>query len=62
MQIKYLPMPITFDEKREWNARGYRVVDIRFAPHDGVEQEQEAAPAKRGRKPKAEQAAEPEAE
>lgn len=32
----YLPMPVSFDVKREWNAKGYKVVDAQFMP-DGYE-------------------------
>ena len=28
----YLPMPVTFEEKRAWNAKGYKVADIAFMP------------------------------
>ena len=28
----YLPMPVSFDVKREWNSKGYRVLDAAFAP------------------------------
>ena len=36
MKPVYLPMPVTFEEKRAWNAKGYRVYDIAFMP-DGYE-------------------------
>lgn len=52
MQIVYLPMPVSFEVKREWNKKGFRVVDAQFAPTDYVtpnaEQEEKPAP-KRGR-------------
>ena len=32
MKPVYLPMPVTFEEKRAWNAKGYRVYDIAFMP------------------------------
>lgn len=28
----YLPMPVSFEEKREWNKKGYQVVDAIFMP------------------------------
>jgi len=31
-QYVYLPMPVTFEEKREWNKKGYSVADIEFMP------------------------------
>ena len=30
MQIKYVKMPITFEEKRALNKQGYKVVDAKF--------------------------------
>lgn len=33
-KTKYLEMPISRAEKQDWNARGYRVADIRFMPED----------------------------
>lgn len=47
MQQVYLPMPVSFEEKREWNKKGYQVVDVVFMP-DGYEN-----PA--GEKPKTKQ-------
>lgn len=32
MQQVYLPMPVSFDVKREWNKKGYQVVDVVFMP------------------------------
>ena len=37
-KTKYLAMPVTPAEKQAWNAQGYKVVDIRFAP-EGYEEE-----------------------
>lgn len=28
----YLQMPVSFEEKRKWNAKGFRVADAAFAP------------------------------
>lgn len=36
-KIAYEPHPVTHDRKRELNAKGYKVVDIRFAPRGAVE-------------------------
>ncbi len=36
MDIKYLDHPCSTADKKEWNKKGYRVVDSKFAP---VEQE-----------------------
>lgn len=32
MEIIYLPMPISVEQKKEYNRMGYRVVDAEFAP------------------------------
>ena len=48
-KTKYLAMPVTPAEKRELNAQGYKVVDIRFAP-EGYEEE--TPKPKRSRKKK----------
>lgn len=34
MKPVYLPMPVSFEEKREWNKKGFKVVDAAFAPAD----------------------------
>jgi hypothetical protein len=34
MQVVYLPMPISVEEKRELNAKGFRVVDEIYKPKD----------------------------
>ncbi len=38
MEIKYVKMPISVEEKKEYHAQGFRVVDARFAP-EGAEVE-----------------------
>ena len=48
MDIKYLDHPCSAAEKKEWNAKGYRVVDSNFAP---VEQEK-PKPKRKPRKKK----------
>jgi hypothetical protein len=32
MEIIYLQMPISIEQKKEYNRMGYRVVDAKFAP------------------------------
>lgn len=32
MEIIYVEMPISIEQKKEYNRRGYRVVDAEFAP------------------------------
>lgn len=34
MQVKYVVMPISIEQKKEYNRQGFRVVDARFAPTD----------------------------
>lgn len=34
MQVKYAVMPISIEQKKEYNRQGFRVVDARFAPAD----------------------------
>ena len=36
MEIIYVEMPISIEQKKEYNRQGYRVVDAQFAP-DGYE-------------------------
>lgn len=50
MKPVYLPMPVSFEEKREWNKKGFKVVDAAFAP-DGYTFPEEPA-AKKQQKPK----------
>jgi hypothetical protein len=28
----YLPMPVSFEVKRDWNKKGFRVLDLSFIP------------------------------
>lgn len=32
MEVVYLPMPVSYEEKRDWNKKGFKVVDAVFAP------------------------------
>jgi hypothetical protein len=36
-KVVYLPMPISVEEKREWNAKGYAVLDEVYKPAEDVE-------------------------
>lgn len=46
LEVKYVKMPISIEEKKEYHRQGFRVVDIRFAP-EGHE-----APAEEEKKPR----------
>jgi hypothetical protein len=49
-KVVYLPMPISVDEKREWNAKGYAVLDEVYKPAEEAEPEPEPEPQpKRGK-------------
>ena len=50
MKPVYLPMPISFEEKRKWNAKGFKVADIAFMP-DGYDNPVEPEATKK-QKPK----------
>lgn len=50
MDIKYLDHPCSTADKKEWNAKGFKVLDSKFAP---VEQEK---PKEDKPKPKAKKA------
>lgn len=58
MEIIYVEMPISIDQKKEYNRQGYRVVDAQFAP-EGYELPDGFAPAEpkrtRRRRTKAEE-------
>lgn len=34
LEIIYVEMPISIEQKKEYNRRGYRVVDAKFAPEE----------------------------
>ena len=36
LQVKYVVMPITVEQKKEYHRQGFRVIDARFAPADAV--------------------------
>lgn len=47
MEIVYLPMPVSFEEKREWNKKGFQVVDELYKPAEEVEPEAEKTKGKK---------------
>lgn len=49
MEIKYVKMPISAEEKKEYHAQGFRVVDARFAP-EGAEVEGDVKPKRKPRR------------
>lgn len=55
MEIKYIPMPITVEQKREYNRRGFRVVDARFAPEVTVVESTKEETPRRQRRAKSEE-------
>lgn len=36
LKVKYVAMPITVEQKKEYHRQGFRVIDARFAPADAV--------------------------
>lgn len=36
LEVKYVVMPITVEQKKEYHRQGFRVIDARFAPADAV--------------------------
>lgn len=48
MEIIYIEMPISIEQKKEYNRQGYRVVDAQFAP-EGYELPEGLAPAEQKR-------------
>jgi len=51
MQIKYVKMPISIEEKKEFNKQGFKVVDAKFDPSPNQVEEE-----KPKRKPRAKKA------
>ena len=49
LEVKYVKMPISIEEKKEYHRQGFRVVDIRFAP-EGHEAPVEEEKPKRKRR------------
>lgn len=53
LEVKYVKMPISIEEKKEYNRQGFRVVDERFAPEDHEsEPQKEKAPRAKSTKAK----------
>ena len=52
MKPVYLPMPVSFEEKREWNKKGFKVVDELFKPLDAVDQPEDGEDSNSKQKPK----------
>lgn len=51
LEIKYVAMPISIEQKKEYHAQGFRVVDAKFAPEGyNVESEVKEAPARQRRR------------
>ncbi len=49
-KVVYLPMPVSFEEKREWNSKGFQVVDELYKSADEAAPEPADKPEpKRGR-------------
>ena len=44
-KIVYLPHPVSVEEKRRYNADGFRIVDDRFKPADLDQVDEKPAPA-----------------
>jgi hypothetical protein len=47
LEIKYVKMPISIEEKKKYHREGFRVVDEKFKPADLEEDE---APARKSRR------------
>lgn len=47
MEIKYVTMPITKEQKKEFNKQGYRVIDAVFDPDPQKQEIEETPKAKR---------------
>jgi hypothetical protein len=45
MKIKYVKMPISIQEKKEFNKQGFRIIDAKFDPSP-VQEEKPKAKAK----------------
>jgi hypothetical protein len=41
MQIKYIKMPISIEQKKEFNKQGFKVVDAKFDPSPVAPKEEE---------------------
>lgn len=52
MKPVYLPMPVSFEKKREWNKKGFKVVDAYFAPDDYIPPPEDGEDSNSKQKPK----------
>lgn len=43
-KIIYLPHPVSVEDKRRWNADGFRIIDDRFKPAELVQDEPKPEP------------------
>lgn len=46
-KIKYLAHPVSAEVKKEWNKKGYRVVDAKFDPNPKAEDKPKRKPRKK---------------
>ena len=53
MQIKYVKMPISIEEKKEFNKQGFKVVDAKFDPSPAAPKAVIANPKRKARAKKA---------
>ena len=44
MQIKYVKMPISIEEKKEFNKQGFKVIDAKFDPEPLLEEKPKRKP------------------
>ena len=49
LEVKYVEMPISIEQKKEYHRQGFRVVDIRFAPECHEDQVKEEKKPRRRR-------------
>lgn len=49
LEIKYVKMPISIEEKHKYHREGFRVIDEKFKPAD-LEEEKDEAPARQRRR------------
>ena len=53
MQIKYVKMPISIEQKKEFNKQGFKVVAAKFDPSPVAPKEEEEKPKRKTRAKKA---------
>lgn len=47
MKPVYLPMPVSHEEKRDWNKKGFKVVDEAYKPAENAEPVEHVEPEKK---------------